>query len=55
MTFLTDLEVLPGKKFVLYDVSALFTSIPINETIAVVRATLEDDLSLPDRCSLDVP
>ena len=33
---------------------ALF-GIPINEAIPVVRAKLEDDLGLLDRCPLDVP
>jgi len=34
---IADLEVPPGQKLVSYDVSALFTSIPINEAIPVVR------------------
>ena len=34
--------------------SSLFTSIPINEAIPVVRAKLESDQSLPDRCPLDI-
>ena len=46
---IADLEVPPGQKLVSYDVSALFTSIPVNEAIPVVRAKLEDDLGLPDR------
>ena len=37
-----------------YDVSALFTSIPINEAMPVIGSKLEDDPTLPDRCSLDV-
>ena len=52
---IADLEVPTGQKPVSYDVSALFTSIPINEAIPVVRVKLEDDLGLPDRCPLDVP
>ena len=52
---IADLEVSPGQTLVSYDVSALFTSIPINEAIPVVMAKLEDDLGLPDRCPLDVP
>ena len=41
---IADLKVPPWQKLVSYDVSALFTSIPINEAIPVVRAKLEDDL-----------
>ena len=52
---IADLEVSPGQKLVSYDVSALFTSIPINEAIPIVRSKLEGDPTLPDRCSLDVP
>ena len=45
----------PGKKLVLYGFSALFMSIPISKAMAVVKAKLEYDLNLPDRCLLDVP
>ncbi|XP_068720437.1 uncharacterized protein [Montipora capricornis] len=51
---IAELEVPPGQKLVSYDVSSLFTSIPINEAIPVVRAKLESDQSLPDRCPLDI-
>ena len=34
---IADLEVPPGQKRVSYDVSALFTSIPINEAMSIVR------------------
>ena len=51
---IAKLEVPPGQKLVSYDVSSLFTSIPINEAIPVVRAKLESDQSLPDRCPLDI-
>ena len=50
-----DLEVPPGQKLVSYDFSALFTSIPINEAIPIVRSKLEGDPTLSERCSLDVP
>ena len=52
---IADLEVPPGQKLVSYDVSALFTSIPINEATSIVRSKLEGDPTLPDRCFLDVP
>ena len=51
---IAELEVPPGQKLVSYDVSSLFTSILINEAIPVVRAKLESDQSLPDRCPLDI-
>ena len=51
---IAELEVPPGQKLVSYDVYSLFTSIPINEAIPVVRAKLESDQSLPDRCPLDI-
>ena len=51
---IAELEVPPGQKLVSYDVSSLFTSIPINEAIPVVRAKLESDQSLQDRCPLDI-
>ncbi|KAL9953266.1 hypothetical protein ACROYT_G040655 [Oculina patagonica] len=51
---IAELEVPPGQKLVSYDVSALFTSIPINEAISVTKAKLEGDSSLPDRCPLDI-
>ncbi|KAL9970993.1 hypothetical protein ACROYT_G023466 [Oculina patagonica] len=38
---IAELEVPPGQKLVSYDVSALFTSIPINEAISVTKAKLE--------------
>ena len=34
---IADLEVPPGQKLVSYDVSALFTSIPINEAMSIVK------------------
>ncbi|KAL9986803.1 hypothetical protein ACROYT_G001002 [Oculina patagonica] len=51
---IAELEVPPGQKLVSYDVSALFTSIPINEAISVTKTKLEGDSSLPDRCPLDI-
>ena len=38
---IAELEVPPGHKLVSYNVSSLFTSIPISEAIPVVRAKLE--------------
>ena len=47
-----DLEVPPPRKMLSYDVSALFTSTPVDEAIHVIRGRLEKDTSLPERCEL---
>ena len=47
-----DLEVPPPWKLISFDVSALFTSIPINEAIQVVRECLRKDLTWRQRTSL---
>ena len=49
-----DLEVPPPRKMVSYDVSALFTSIPVDEAICVIRRRLEKDTSLSERCELSI-
>ena len=38
-----DLEVPPGQKLISYDVSALFTSIPIEIAVEVIKHRLEED------------
>jgi hypothetical protein len=47
-----DLEVPPGQKLVSYDVSALFTSIPVPEAIAAVKEKLDRDANLSERTPL---
>ena len=47
-----DLEVPPPWKLVSFDVSALFTSIPIDEAIEVVKNKLQQDLSWRQQTSL---
>ena len=49
-----DLEVPPGTKLVSYDVSALFTSIPVDKALTVIRAKLEQNPSVLDSCELEV-
>jgi len=49
-----ELEIPPPRVLVSYDVSALFTSNPIEEAILVIRRRLTEDETLPDRCELDV-
>ncbi|XP_053406480.1 uncharacterized protein LOC128559257 [Mercenaria mercenaria] len=48
------LEVPPGQKLVSYDVSALFTSIPVEKALEIIRMRLEKDKNLNDRCELNV-
>ena len=49
-----DLEVPPFQKLVSFDVSALFTSIPTDEAVRVIRQRLEQDNSWQDRTNLNV-
>ena len=49
-----DLEVPPGRKMVSYDVTALFTSIPVDQAIEVVKARLQEDRHLSKRCELSI-
>lgn len=37
-----------------YDVSALFTSVPVNETLDIIKAKLLQDTTLADRTQLSV-
>ena len=49
-----NLEVPPPKKMVSYDVSALFTSIPVDEAICVIRGRLEKNSSLSEKRELSI-
>ncbi|XP_072018248.1 uncharacterized protein [Amphiura filiformis] len=49
-----NLEVPPGQKLISYDVSALFTSIPVPDAIQAVRDKLEKDATLKDRTPLKI-
>ena len=49
-----DLEVPPYQKLVSFDVSTLFTSIPTDEAVRVIRQRLEQDNSWQDRTNLNV-
>ena len=48
------LEVPPGRKMISYDVTALFTSIPVDKAIKVIEERLRKDSSLRQRCELSV-
>ena len=47
-----DLEVPPGRKMVSYDVTTLFTSIPVDQTIKIVERRLIQDQHLSKRSEL---
>ena len=44
-----DLEVPPGRKMVSYDVSALFTSIPVDKALTIIESRLKEDIHLNQR------
>ena len=49
-----DLEVPPGQKLISYDVTALFTSIPVPDAIKAVQLKLSADDTLSERTSLSI-
>ena len=49
-----QLEVPPGRKMVSYDVTALFTSIPVDKAIKIIEEKLRRDPTLQQRCELSV-
>ena len=49
---INNLDVPPGQKLIPYDVSALFTSIPVPDAIKEVRINLDEDPNLQDRTPL---
>ena len=49
-----DLEVPPGQKLISYDVTALFTSIPVPDAIESVQLKLSADDTLSERTSLSI-
>ncbi len=50
-----DLEIPPGRTIISYDVSALFTSIPTEEALKVIKQRLEMDDTLEQRSELSIP
>ena len=49
-----DLEVPPGQKLISYDVTALFTSIPVPDDIEAVQLKQSADDTLSERTSLSI-
>ncbi len=54
MKKIKDVEVPPPYKLVSYDVSALFTSIPVDEAVRIIKKKLLADVTLTERCELSV-
>jgi len=51
---LNQLEVPPGQKMISYDVTALFTSIPVDKALEVITDKLEKDTTLSSRTELSI-
>ena len=51
---ISQLEVPPGRKMISYDVTALFTSIPVEKATEVIEKRLLNDPTLAQRCELRV-
>ena len=49
-----DLKVPQSRKLVLYDVTALYTTIPIEVAVAVIRGKPEQNTKLQGRCELSI-
>ena len=45
----------PGEIFTSYDVKALFTSVPVQPAIQIVKNRLQQDNTLPQRTSMSLP
>ena len=45
----------PGKIITSYDVKALFTSVPVQPSIQIVKQRLQQDNTLPQRTSMSIP
>ena len=49
VTKIEELEIPPGRKMVSFDVTVLFTSIPVTEAVSVIKDRLNQDTKLKDR------
>ena len=49
-----ELEIPPGRSMISYDVTALFTSIPVDQALRVIERKLQEDTTLGQRCELNI-
>ena len=54
VTKLQDFTLSEDEELVSYDVTALFTCTPVNETINIIEERLQNDATLPERTDLSV-
>ena len=52
---LRDLEIPPAQKLASYDVTALFTSVPVDKTLEVITERLHADDTLTSRTEMTIP
>jgi hypothetical protein len=52
VTKLKDFKLEEDESLISYDVSSLFTNVPVNESVEIIRHRLENDVSLPSRTSM---
>ena len=52
MEMMRDEKLGPDEMLVSFDVSSLFTNVPIQEAVQVIKKKLKEDQSLPGRTSL---
>ena len=50
---LQNLEIPPGQKLLSYDVTALFTSVPVDKALTIINERLHDDPTLSNRTELN--
>ena len=50
--YVQSLKVGPEEELRSYDVSALFTSVPVDKALEIIRKRLQDDITLPNRTPL---
>ena len=51
---LKGMEIPPGQKLVSYDVTALFTSVPVDKALEVITRKLHEDDNLPSHTELSI-
>ena len=52
MQHIQTVKLEPGEVIILYDVKALFTSVPLDPSITIVKHKLHQDPALPQRANM---